>query len=192
MIVDECHRGSARENSAWREILEYFGSAIQLGMTATPRETKEVSNIDYFSDPLYTYSLKQGIDDGFLAPYKVVRVELDVDKNGWRPEPGQYDDNGRLIPERLYTRDDFDGDLVLPWRTEQVAQRITDFLKKTNPYDKTIVFCRNVPHASRMRRALVNLNKDEVSKDFRYIMQITGDDQAGKQEIDNFIDPEIL
>ncbi|MCA1607212.1 MAG: DEAD/DEAH box helicase family protein, partial [Acidobacteria bacterium] len=190
VIVDECHRGSARENSAWRRILDYFGSAIQLGMTATPKETKEVSNLDYFSDPLYTYSLKQGIDDGFLAPYKVVRVELDVD-NGWRPEPGECDDNGQLIPDRLYTRDDFDDDLELPKRTKQVAQRITDYLKKTNPYDKTIVFCRNISHARRMRRALVNLNNDEVTKDSRYIMQITGDDQTGKQEIDNFIDPEI-
>lgn len=190
IIVDECHRGSAREDSNWRAILEYFSSAIQLGMTATPKETKEVSNIDYFGTPIYTYSLKQGIDDGFLAPYKVVRVQLDVDVNGWRPDPGEVDDRGTLIPDRLYTRDDFDDNLILPKRTEQVAQRITDYLEKTNPRDKTIVFCRDVAHANRMRRALINLNPDEMAIDSRYVMQITGDDHVGKQELDNFIDPE--
>ncbi|MFD5830286.1 EcoAI/FtnUII family type I restriction enzme subunit R [Lentzea sp. NPDC060358] len=191
VIIDECHRGSAREDSAWRAILGYFESAIQLGMTATPKETNEVSNIDYFGEALYTYSLKQGIDDGFLAPYKVVRVDLDVDLTGFTPEPGQVDDKGKLIEQRHYTRDDFDGDLVLPQRTQQVAQRITDYLQKTNQLDKTIVFCRDIAHAERMRRALVNLNKNEVTKDPRYIMRITGDEQIGKQEIDNFIDPEI-
>lgn len=191
IIIDECHRGSAREDSAWRAILDYFSSAIQLGMTATPKETKAVSNIDYFGGPVYTYSLRQGIDDGFLAPYKVVRVELDVDRDGWRPAEGQKDDKGRLIPDRLYTRDDFDEDLVLPQRNQQVAQRITDYLTDTNPFDKTIVFCRNVPHANRMRRELVNLNADEVAKDTRYIMQITGDETVGKLELDNFIDPEM-
>jgi type I restriction enzyme, R subunit len=191
IIVDECHRGSAREDSAWRGILEYFTSAIQLGMTATPKETREVSNIDYFGDPVYTYSLRQGIDDGFLAPYKVVRVELDVDRDGWRPTEGETDDRGELIPDRLYTRDDFDEDLILPQRNRQVAQRLTDYLQDTNPYDKTIVFCRNVPHAGRMRRELVNLNPTEVAKDSRYVMQITGDEQVGKLELDNFIDPEM-
>lgn len=191
VIIDECHRGSAREDSNWRAILDYFNSAIQLGMTATPKETKDVSNIDYFGDPVYTYSLKQGIDDGFLAPYKVVRVELDVDRDGWRPDPGERDDRGNVIPDRLYTREDFDDDLILPKRTEQVAKRITDYLQKTNPRDKTIVFCRDIAHANRMRRALINLNPDEVAVDSRYVMQITGDDNVGKQELDNFIDPEM-
>ncbi|WP_327300221.1 EcoAI/FtnUII family type I restriction enzme subunit R [Streptomyces goshikiensis] len=190
IIIDECHRGSTREDSVWRAILEYFSSAIQLGMTATPKETKEVSNIDYFGDPVYTYSLRQGIDDGFLAPYKVVRVELDVDRDGFTPTPGQKDDRGQVIPERLYTRDDFDDDLVLPQRTQQVAKRINDYLQDTNPLDKTIVFCRNIFHANRMRRDLVNLNPVEMAKDSRYVMQITGDEAIGKMELDNFIDPE--
>ncbi|MBM7168601.1 DEAD/DEAH box helicase family protein [Streptomyces sp. G44] len=189
IIVDECHRGSAREDSAWRGILEYFGSAIQLGMTATPKETKTVSNIDYFGDPLYTYSLKQGIDDGFLAPYKVIRTALDVDTFGWRPEEGQRDDAGNLIPDRHYTGEDIDDSIVFPERDKRVAERITEYLKSTDRYAKVIVFCQDIPHANRMRRILANLNADEVRKDSRYVMQITGDDQQGKQELDNFIDP---
>jgi type I restriction enzyme, R subunit len=191
VIVDECHRGSVREDSAWRSILEYFSSAIQLGMTATPKETKAVSNIDYFGEALYTYSLKQGIDDGFLAPYKVVRVALDVDTFGFRPAEGQVDDRGTEIPDREYTADDIDDTIVFPERDKRVAERITQFLKSTDVYAKTIVFCQDIPAANRMRRALANLNRDEVLKDSRYVMQITGDDQQGKQEVDNFIDPEI-
>ncbi|MFE0362311.1 EcoAI/FtnUII family type I restriction enzme subunit R [Streptomyces griseoaurantiacus] len=191
IIVDECHRGSAREDSAWRGILEYFGSAVQLGMTATPKETKTVSNSDYFGDPLYTYSLKQGIDDGFLAPYKVIRTALDVDTFGWRPEEGQRDDAGNLIPDRHYTGEDIDDSIVFPERDKRVAERITEYLKSTDRYAKVIVFCQDIPHANRMRRILANLNADEVRKDSRYVMQITGDDQQGKQELDNFIDPEM-
>jgi type I restriction enzyme R subunit len=191
VIVDECHRGSAREDSAWRRILEYFSSAIQLGMTATPKETKTVSNIDYFGEPLYTYALKEGIDDGFLAPYKVVRIALDIDTFGWRPAEGQLDDSGRLIPDRHYTDVDIDDAIVFPERDERVAERITEYLKGTDRYAKTIVFCEDIAHANRMRRALANLNADEVRKDSRYVMQITGDDQQGKQELDNFIDPEM-
>lgn len=191
VIVDECHRGSAREDSAWRGILEYFGSAVQLGMTATPKETKTVSNIDYFGEALYTYSLKQGIDDGFLAPYKVIRTALDIDTFGWRPAEGQLDDAGKAIPDRHYTGDDIDDSIIFPERDRRVAQRITEYLKNAGPYTKTIVFCEDIPHANRMRRALANLNADEVRKDSRYAMQITGDDQQGKQELDNFIDPEM-
>ncbi len=191
VIVDECHRGSVRENSAWRDILEYFSSAIQLGMTATPKETKTLSNMDYFGDPLYTYSLKQGIDDGFLAPYKVIRVALDVDTFGFRPTEGQRDDRGTEIPDREYTAEDIDDAIVFPERDKRVAERITEYLKKTDRFAKTIVFCQDIPHANRMRRALANLNADEVHKDSRYVMQITGDDQQGKQEVDNFIDPEM-
>ncbi|MFF8745250.1 EcoAI/FtnUII family type I restriction enzme subunit R [Streptomyces californicus] len=191
IIVDECHRGSAREDSPWRGILEYFGSAVQLGMTATPKETKTVSNSDYFGDPLYTYSLKQGIDDGFLAPYKVIRTALDVDTFGWRPEEGQRDDAGNLIPDRHYTGEDIDDSIVFPERDKRVAERITEYLKSTDRYAKVIVFCEDIPHANRMRRILANLNADEVRKDSRYVMQITGDDQQGKQELDNFIDPEM-
>jgi type I restriction enzyme R subunit len=191
VIVDECHRGSAREDSAWRAILEYFSSAIQLGMTATPKETKTVSNLDYFGDPLYTYSLKQGIEDGFLAPYKVIRTALDVDTFGWRPEQGQLDDSGTLIPDRQYTGEDIDDSIFFPERDKRVAERITEYLKSTDRYAKTIVFCEDIPHANRMRRALANLNADEVRKDSRYVMQITADDQQGKKELDNFIDPEM-
>lgn len=191
IIVDECHRGSAREDSAWRGILEYFGSAVQLGMTATPKETKAVSNSDYFGDPLYTYSLKQGIDDGFLAPYKVIRTALDVDTFGWRPEEGQVDDSGTLIPDRHYTDEDIDDSIIFPERDKRVAERITEYMKSTDRYAKAIVFCQDIPHANRMRRILANLNADEVRKDSRYVMQITGDDQQGKQELDNFIDPEM-
>jgi type I restriction enzyme R subunit len=191
IVIDECHRGSAAEDSAWREILEYFDSAIQLGMTATPKETKYVSNIHYFGEPIYTYSLKQGIDDGFLAPYKVIRVDLDVDLQGWRPESGQLDDVGALIEDRIYNQRDIDKTIVFPERDKAVAHRIADFLHHTDPFNKTIVFCENIDHAERMRQALVNEpgNKDLVQADSRYVMRITGDNDEGKAQLDNFIDP---
>jgi len=190
IVVDECHRGSAAEDSTWREVLEYFASATQIGMTATPKETKEVSNIDYFGEPVYTYSLKQGIADGFLAPYKVVRIDLDKDLTGWRPEKGKLDKHGKLIEDRIYNQPDFDRTLVLEKRTELVAKKVSDFLKATDRFDKTIIFCEDIDHAERMRQALVNQNPD-LSKDNRkYIMRITGDNPEGKAELDNFIDPE--
>lgn len=190
IVIDECHRGSAKADSSWREILEYFSSAVQVGLTATPKETKKVSNIDYFGDPIYTYSLKQGIDDGFLAPYKVVRIATDVDTFGWRPEEGMVDDKGEAIEDREYTSKDIDRKLVLPERDLKVAEYITKFLEKTDPYAKSIVFCVDIDHANRMRKALVNLNKERVQENYKYIMQITGDDEEGKRELDNFIDPE--
>lgn len=190
IIIDECHRGSAAEDSAWREILDYFSSATQIGMTATPKETKEVSNIHYFGEPIYTYSLKQGIDDGFLAPYKVVRIDLDKDLQGWRPAKGQTDKHGNLIEDRIYNQKDFDRTLVLEKRTELVAKKITEFLRATDPYAKTIVFCDDIDHAERMRQALVNLNPERVKENRKYVMRITGDEQEGKAELDNFIDPE--
>jgi len=189
IIIDECHRGSAADDSAWREILEYFGSATQIGLTATPRETEEVSNIDYFGEPTYTYSLKEGIEDGFLAPYKVVRVDLDIDAQGWRPEKDQVDDNGELIEDRIYNIKDFDRTIVINNRTELVAQTITSYLERTDPMAKTIVFCNDIDHADRMRRALVNLNPKQVDKNEKYVMKITGDDEIGKAQLDNFINP---
>lgn len=190
IVVDECHRGSAAEDSAWREILDYFSSATQIGMTATPKETKDVSNIYYFGKPVYTYSLKQGIEDGFLAPYKVVRIDIDKDLEGWRPTKGQVDKHGNLIEDRIYNQKDFDRNLVLEARTDLVAQKITEYLRATDPYAKTIVFCENIDHAERMRQALVNLNPDLVKENRKYVMRITGDEQEGKAELDNFIDPE--
>ena len=190
IVVDECHRGSADEDSAWREILEYFKSATQIGLTATPKETKDVSNMDYFGDPIFTYTLEQGIADGFLAPYKVIRIDLDKDVDGWRPRPGQRDKFGQAIPDRLYNQLDMDRELVLDERTKTVAWRITQFLKATDRYAKTIVFCDDVDHAERMRQALVMWNGDEVVKNHRYVMRITGDDKVGKAELDNFILPE--
>ena len=156
IVIDECHRGSAADDAAWRKVLEYFSSATQIGLTATPKETKDVSNIEYFGDPLYTYSLKQGIDDGFLAPYKVIRIALDRDLDGWRPERGKTDKHGYQIEDREYNANDFDRGLVLEQRTELVAARITAFLRATDRYAKTIVFCENIDHAERMRQALVN------------------------------------
>ncbi|ACF62479.1 DEAD/DEAH box helicase family protein [Salmonella enterica] len=188
IIIDECHRGSASEDSAWREILDYFSSATQIGMTATPKETHEVSNSDYFGDPIYTYSLKEGIEDGFLAPYKVVRVDIDVDLQGWRPVRGQSDLNGELIDDRIYNQKDFDRTMVIDERTELVAKTITDYLKRTNPMDKTIVFCEDIPHAERMRRALINLNPEMVKRNDKYVMKITGDDEEGKGQLQNFSD----
>lgn len=190
IIIDECHRGSASEDSAWREILEYFQSATHIGLTATPKETKYVSNIHYFGDPVYSYSLKQGIEDGFLAPYKVVRIDIDKDLTDWRPEKGKKDKYGEEIEDRIYTQKDFDRTLVLEKRTELVAKKITEFLKGTNRMDKTIIFCVDTNHAERMRRELINNNADLFSDNRKYIMQITGDNNEGKLELDNFIDPE--
>lgn len=190
IVVDECHRGSAEEDSAWREILDYFSNATQIGMTATPKETRYVSNIDYFGDPVFTYSLKQGIEDGFLAPYKVIRIDIDKDLTGWRPEKGKKDKYGKEIPDRIYNQSDYDQELVLERRNELVAKKITEFLKATNRLDKTIVFCEDIPHAERMRSLLVTLNSDLVSQNSKYVMQITGDNPEGKAELDNFILPE--
>ncbi|EFL8129405.1 DEAD/DEAH box helicase family protein [Escherichia coli] len=189
IVIDECHRGNASEDSAWREILDYFSSATQIGLTATPKETHEVSSTDYFGDPVYVYSLKEGIEDGFLAPYKVVRVDIDVDLQGWRPTKGQTDLNGEVIDDRIYNQKDFDRTMVIDERTELVARTITDYLKRTNPMDKTIVFCNDIDHAERMRRALVNLNPEQVKKNDKYVMKITGDDEIGKAQLDNFINP---
>jgi type I restriction enzyme, R subunit len=190
VIVDECHRGSAAEDSNWRRILEYFASATQIGLTATPKETKDVSNSDYFGDPVYTYSLKQGIADGFLAPYKVIRIDLDKDVDGWRPSPGQLDKYGQLIEDRLFNQLDMDRNLVLDQRTQIVAWKITEYLKATDRFAKTIVFCEDIDHAERMRQALILWNGDEVLKNHKYVMRITGDDPVGKAELDNFILPE--
>ena len=191
IVIDECHRGSAKADSEWRTILEYFDSAIQLGLTATPKETKYVSNIDYFGEPIYTYSLKQGIDDGFLAPYKVIRIDLDRDLTGWRPADGQVDDDGQSIEDRIYNQKDIDRDIVFPGRDETVARKISSFLHDDDPMRKTIVFCTSVNHAERMRQALVNdpANTELVQADHRYVMRITGDDDEGKAQLDNFIDP---
>lgn len=192
IVIDECHRGSAKEDSAWREILTYFGSATHIGLTATPKETKETSNIEYFGDPIYTYSLKQGIDDGFLAPYRVIRVGLNIDMEGWRPESGKKDKEGDLVEDRIYNRKDFDKNLVIDERTETVARKLTEFLTGFDRYAKTIVFCSDIDHAERMRSALSNLNSDIVSYNSKYIMQITGDNDEGKRELDNFINPEEI
>ena len=190
IVIDECHRGSAAEDSAWREVLEYFSSATHIGLTATPKETKEVSSIHYFGDPVYSYTLKQGIEDGFLAPYKVVRIDIDKDVQGWRPSKGQVDKTGQLIEDRVYNQVDMDRTLVLEKRTELVAKKITEFLVATDPYAKTIVFCDDIDHAERMRQALVNLNPERVKENRKYVMRITGDEQEGKAELDNFINPE--
>ena len=190
VVIDECHRGSASEDSSWRQILDYFSSATHIGLTATPKETRDVSNIDYFGEPVYTYSLKQGIEDGFLAPYKVVRIDLDRDLQGWRPRKGETDKYGELIEDRVYNQKDFDRELVLEKRTEKVAEKITEFLEKAGAYQKTIVFCEDIDHAERMRQALVNLNPIRVRENRKYVMRITGDDAEGKAELDNFINPE--
>jgi len=188
--VDECHRGSAAEDSAWRDILTYFASATQIGLTATPKETEDVSNIDYFGEPLYTYSLKQGIEDGYLAPYKVVRVDLDKDTFGWRPTEGQRDKFGHLIEDRIYTGADMNRKLVMEQRDAVVAAKVTEYLKATDRYAKTIVFCEDIEHAERMRKALSNANADLCATQPKYVVQITGDNLEGKRELDNFIDPE--
>ena len=190
IVIDECHRGSAAEDSDWREVLSYFNTATHIGLTATPKETKEVSSIHYFGDPVYSYTLKQGIEDGFLAPYKVVRIDIDKDLQGWRPQAGQVDKKGQLIEDRIFNQSDMDRTLVLEKRTELVAQKITEFLKATDPFAKTIVFCDDIDHAERMRQALVNLNPERVKENRKYVMRITGDEMEGKAELDNFINPE--
>ena len=190
VVIDECHRGSAAEDSAWREILEYFSSATHVGLTATPKETKDVSSITYFGEPVYSYTLKQGIEDGFLAPYKVVRIDFDKDLQGWRPPKGMLDKNGELIEDRIYDLKDMDRHLVIEARTQMVAQKVTEFLKATDPYQKTIIFCDDINHAERMRQTLVNLNPERIAENRKYVMRITGDDQEGKAELDNFINPE--
>jgi type I restriction enzyme R subunit len=190
IIVDECHRGSASEDSAWRDILTYFSLATQVGLTATPKETEDISNIDYFGEPIYTYSLKQGIEDGFLAPYKVIRVDLDKDTFGWRPTAGMTDKLGNLIEDRIYTGADMNRHLVLEKRDEVVANKITEYLKATDRNAKTIVFCEDIDHAARMRQALSNANADICASNSKYVVQITGDNAEGKGQLDNFIDPE--
>jgi type I restriction enzyme R subunit len=190
IVIDECHRGSAKEDSSWREILSYFSKATHIGLTATPKETKETSNTEYFGDPVYTYSLKQGIDDGFLAPYRVIRIALNVDAEGWRPNQGKTDKDGKEIEDRIYNRKDFDRNLVIEERTEMVAKKLTEFLKGYDRFAKTIVFCMDIDHAERMRTALAKLNADLVAENYKYIMQITGDNDEGKRELDNFINPE--
>ncbi|MPZ24593.1 MAG: DEAD/DEAH box helicase, partial [Dehalococcoidia bacterium] len=191
IVIDECHRGSAAEDSAWREILEYFSGATQIGLTATPKETKYVSNIAYFGDPVYTYSLKQGIDDGFLAPYKVVKIHIDRDVSGYRPEKGQLDREGDEVEDRIYNTRDFDRTLVLDERTKLVARKVTAFLRENGDrFQKTIVFCVDQEHAARMRQALINENADLVAANHRYVMRITGGDRDGQEQLDNFIDPE--
>ena len=190
IVVDECHRGSAKEESAWRKILDYFNTATHVGLTATPVETKEASSQKYFGDPIYEYSLKQGIDDGFLAPYKVIRIGLDKDLEGYRPEAGKLDKYGFEIEDREYNVKDYDRHLVIDDRTRVVASKITEFLNKTDPFSKTIVFCVDIEHAERMRQALINLSKDLYVEDNRYIMRITGDNDEGKAQLENFIDEE--
>jgi type I restriction enzyme R subunit len=189
IIVDECHRGSAKEDSKWREILNYFKSATHIGMTATPKETTEVSNQHYFGDPIYTYSLKQGIDDGFLAPYKVIKMTLDIDAEGWRPPKDYLDKAGNPVEDRIYNRTDFDRNIVIDERRKLVAAKITEFLKGNDPFAKTIVFCVDIEHAEGMRAALANANPEQVLKNSKYVMQITGDNEEGKRELDNFINP---
>lgn len=192
IIVDECHRGSAREDSNWRKILDYFDKASKIGMTATPKETKEISNIDYFGEPVYTYSLKDGIEDGYLAPYKVVRYALDTDVYGYRPTKGKTDTEGELVEDREYGVKDFDRNLVIDERTKLVAEKITEYLKNTDRLAKTIVFCVDIDHAERMRQALVNLNQDLCAGNHKYVMRITGDNDEGKKQLDYFIDNDSI
>ncbi|HUQ38394.1 MAG TPA: DEAD/DEAH box helicase family protein [Aestuariivirga sp.] len=190
IVVDECHRGSASDDSAWREILDYFDGAIHVGMTATPKETEYASNITYFGNPVYTYSLKQGIDDGFLAPYKVIRIDIDKDVLGWTPPPGMIDDLGNPVEHREYNRIDMDRILVLNQRTKLVAQRVMQYLNATDPMAKTIIFCEDIDHAERMRMAIVNAAGKLALDNPRYVVRITGDSVEGKAQLDNFIDPE--
>jgi len=191
IVIDECHRGSAADDAAWREILEHFSGATQIGLTATPRETTYVSNSAYFGEPIYTYSLRQGIADGFLAPYKVIKVHIDRDIEGYRPEQGQVDRDGNEIEDRIYNRRDFDRTFVLDDRTKLVAAKVTEFLKESDDrFQKTIIFCVDEEHAARMRQALVNENKDLCDANHRYVMRITGSDKDGLDQLGNFIDPE--
>ena len=188
IIVDECHRSSARDDSNWHEILTYFNSATQIGMTATPKETIDVSNISYFGEPIYTYSLKQGIEDGFLAPYKVIKIGLDRDLEGYRPEKGKLDEDGYEVEDREYTVSDYDRTIVIDERTKVVAKRITEYLKATDRFARTIVFCVDTEHALRMRNALVNENQDMVKINPNYVVRITSNDKEGKAKLDDFID----
>lgn len=190
IVIDECHRGSAADDSAWRSILDHFKNATHIGLTATPKETKEVSNIEYFGDPVYTYSLKQGIEDGFLAPYRVIRVGINVDLEGWRPDTNTLDNKGRPVKDREYNQKEYDRTLVIEERRKMVAKKITEFLQGTDPMAKTIVFCVDIEHADEMRKELVNLNAEQVKMNPKYIMKITGDDEAGKRELDIFCNPE--
>jgi len=190
IIIDECHRGSAADDASWKEILLYFSNAIQIGMTATPKETKYISNITYFGEPVYTYSLKQGIEDGFLAPYKVVRIDIDKDLYGWTPPSGMTDDLGKEIEERTYNQADMDRILVLNQRTKLVAQRVMKLLNATDPFSKTIIFCEDIDHAERMRVAIVNAAGKLATDNPRYVMRITGDSVEGKAELENFVTPE--
>jgi len=190
IVIDECHRGSAKDDSAWREILDYFNSSIQLGLTATPKETEYASNITYFNEPVYTYTLKQGIQDGFLAPYKVVRYDFDKDILGWTPPPGMIDDLGNELERREYNQKDMDRTLVLNKRTKLVAKCVMELLNATDPYSKTIIFCDDIDHAERMRKAIVNAAGRIAVDNPKYVMRITGDSVEGKAELDNFIDPE--
>ena len=190
IIVDECHRGSAKADSEWRKILDYFNSAIHIGLTATPKETTNVSNKTYFGEPIYTYSLKQGILDGFLAPYKVIRVNLDKDLEGWRPPAGKTDIDGKNLPDKTFRQENFDSTLYIEERTKLVAHRITEWLRENGQFSKTIVFCRNTEHADLMRRALVNENAEFMRDNPRYVMKITGDDDEGKRQLEYFIEPD--
>lgn len=188
IVVDECHRSSAKEESNWHEILNYFTGAVQIGLTATPKETKDTSNITYFGDPIYTYTLNQGIEDGFLAPYKVLRVSLDKDLEGYRPEKGKLDEDGYELEDKEYELKDFDRKIVIDERTKVVAHRITEFLKSSDRMSKTIVFCVDTEHALRMRNALAQENQDMMAINPNYIVRMTSNDEAGKLQLDNFID----
>lgn len=190
IVIDECHRGSAKDDSSWREILTYFQNATHIGLTATPKETDTASNTEYFGDPVYTYSLRQGIDDGFLAPYRVVRIGLNIDLEGWRPPKGFLDKSGNPVEDRVYNRTDFDRHIVVDERTNLVALKLSEFLRGYDRFAKTIVFCVDIDHAERMRTALARHNADLVAENYKYIMQITGDNDEGKRELDNFINPE--
>lgn len=189
VIVDECHRGSAKENAIWREILEYYGSATQIGLTATPKETKDVSTQEYFGEAVYTYSLKQGIEDGFLAPYKVIRYVLDKDIE-WRPNEFVRDQRGNPIEDRMYNASDYDRNIIIKNRTKLIANKITEFMRDTDLMQKAIIFCVDIDHAERMREELVNANAEQVNQNHRYVVRITGDNEEGKKEIENFINPE--
>ena len=190
IVVDECHRGSIKENSKWHDVLKYYKNATQIGLTATPKETRDISTQNYFGEPIYTYSLRQGIDDGFLAPYKVIRIILDRDVEGYRPEEGTMDRYGYEVPYEVYKGPDFDRKIVLDERTKIVAKKVSDFLKATDRIQKTIVFCQDIEHAERMRQALINENADLFHENSRYVVRITGDNPEGKKELDHFIDPE--
>ncbi len=190
IVIDECHRGSTKEDSSWREILNYFQNATHIGLTATPKETETASNLEYFGEPVYIYSLRQGIDDGFLAPYRVLRIGLNVDAEGWRPEKGKTDKEGNEVEDRIYNRKDFDKNLVIDERTDLVAKKLTEYLKGYDRFAKTIIFCVDIDHAERMRTAISKHNSDLVAQNYKYVMQITGDNDEGKKELDNFINPE--